>query len=121
MSEKYEQGLKLLKKLHGGHAGEEILNAIGDVGPDMARMIIEWGFGEVMIRPQLDLKTRELAIIASLISLGYCMPQLTAHVEAALSVGAKKEEIVELIMQTAIYSGFPGAVNALIHIKHLLK
>ncbi len=86
MSEKYEKGLSLLKRLHGGHAGEELVKAIGDISPDMARMIIEWGFGEVLIRPQLDLKTRELAIIASLVSLGYCMPQLVSHVEAALAV-----------------------------------
>ena len=119
-SERYLKGEKLLTQLHGGHAGEEIINAFGEICPAMAEMTIEWGFGEIMSRQGLDLKTRELAIIASLVTLGNTLPQLKAHIEAALSVGATKDEIIEIILQTALYAGFPVAANAMITAKEIL-
>lgn len=111
--ETYARGLKLLNKLHGGHAGEDIVNALKDICPDYATMTIEWGFGEMFGREGLDIKTRELAVIASCVTLGNAMPQLKAHIEAAINVGATKQEIIEVIVQTALYAGFALATNAL--------
>jgi 4-carboxymuconolactone decarboxylase len=45
--------------------------------------------------------------------LGNATPQLKVHVHAALNVGCSKEEIVETIMQMAVYAGFPAALNGL--------
>ena len=112
-SQNYQRGLELFNRMHGGHAGDGLVNGLRDIAPELAEMIIGWGFGELMVREQLDLKTRELAIIASIVTLGFAMPQLTAHIQAALNVGASKQEIVEVIMQTALYAGFPAAINAI--------
>lgn len=112
-SQSYQRGLELFNRMHGGHAGEGLVNGLKDIAPELADMVIEWGFGEVMAREQLDLKTRELTIIASLITLGFAVPQLTAHIQAALNVGASKQEIVEVIMQIALYAGFPAAITAI--------
>jgi 4-carboxymuconolactone decarboxylase len=120
-SASYQRGLKLLNKLHGGHAGEAIIEGLKDISPDYATMTIEWGFGEVFSRPGLDLKTRELAIIAACVTLGHATPQLQAHIEAALNVGATQEEVVEVIFQTALYSGFPAATNALFAAKEVFS
>lgn len=109
----YKNGLELLNKLHGGHAGETIINDMKTICPDYVDMVIEWGYGTVMSRPQLDIKTRELAIIASCVTLGHVMPQLRAHIEAALVVGASKEEIIEVILQTGLYAGFAAVTNAM--------
>ena len=109
----YKNGLELLNKLHGGHAGETIINDMKTICPDYVDMVIEWGYGTVMNRPQLDIKTRELAIIASCVTLGHVMPQLRAHIEAALVVGASKEEIIEVILQTGLYAGFAAVTNAM--------
>lgn len=76
-------------------------------------MAIEWGFGEVINRPGLDLKSREIAMLASCITLGHAVPQLKAHIEAALNVGATRTEVVETIIQIAFYAGFPAATNAM--------
>lgn len=111
--EKYNRGLALLKTLHGGHAGEAIIEGLKDICPDYAAMTIEFGFGEVLSRDGLDLKTRELAIIAACVTLGNATPQLQAHIEAALNVGATKQEIIEVIYQTALYAGFAYATNAM--------
>ena len=118
MTTQYESGLKLLNKLHGGHTGEGIVKALGDISPNMLRWTVEWGFGEVLQNPDLDIKTRELTIIASLMAQS-AEPQLKAHLEAALNAGAHKKEIVAMIEQLAIYVGFPSAVNAMILAKEV--
>ena len=46
-------------------------------------------------RPGLDLRTRELLLIASCTTLGFATPQLRAHIEAALNIGATREQIVD--------------------------
>ncbi|QLE79926.1 carboxymuconolactone decarboxylase family protein [Francisella sp. Scap27] len=117
---KMENGLKLLNKLHGGHTGEAILNQFKEISPKMAEITIENMFGDILQRTNiLDIKTRELLIIVSLVTLGSCDNQIRAHTEAAINVGASKEEISEAILQTAYFAGFPKAANALISIKEL--
>ena len=112
-SDRYQSGLSLMKRLHGEHSGEEILNTVGEICPAVPEMAIEWVFGDIMQRPGLDLITRELALIAVLAAQGNAAPQLKAHIEAALNVGASKEAIIEVMLQTAIYAGFPVAINAM--------
>jgi len=117
---KMENGLELLNKLHGGHTGEAILNQFKEICPKMAEMTIENMFGDILQRTNiLDIKTRELLIIASLVTLGSCDDQVKAHTEAAINVGATKGEVSEAILQTAYFAGFPKAANALIAIKDL--
>lgn len=74
-----------------------------------------------MQRAELDLKTRELTIIASLVTLGHILPQVKSHAEAALNAGASREEIIEVILQTAYFAGFPAAANAMIAIKDIFN
>jgi len=111
-NERYEKGMKVLNGI-SGHAVERINNLLGDICPDMAKLVIEFPYGDIYSRPGLDMKSRELITIASLTTLGYAKDQLKAHVDNALNVGCTKEEIVEVIMQMAIYAGFPAALNGL--------
>lgn len=111
--ETYAKGLALLTTLHGGQAGGAIVDGLKGVCPDYAAATIQFVFGEVFSREGLDLKSRELAIIATLVTLGSAMPQLRAHIEAALNVGATKTEIIEVIFQTAVYAGFACVTNAM--------
>lgn len=112
-NECYKKGLALLKQLHGGHIGEEMVNQLGELSPELRDMTIEWAFGEVASRTGIDLKTRELVIIASCITHGALMPQLRAHYEAALKIGITKEEIIEVILQMIFYAGMAASTNAL--------
>ncbi len=59
------------------------------------------------------MKSREIATVAALTALGYARPQLKVHIAAALNVGCKKEEVIEIIIQLAVYAGFPAALNGL--------
>jgi 4-carboxymuconolactone decarboxylase len=76
-------------------------------------MLIEFGFGDIYSRPQLDLHAREISTIAALAALGNAQPQLKIHIEASLNVGCTREEIIEVFMQITLYAGFPAALNAL--------
>jgi 4-carboxymuconolactone decarboxylase len=76
-------------------------------------MTIEWAMAGVMGRPGLDLKVRQLLLIAACTTLGFATPQLRAHIEAALGIGATHEEIVETILQMTFYAGGAATSNAL--------
>jgi 4-carboxymuconolactone decarboxylase len=102
----------MLKQIDGD-VGEEVIAALAPIAPDFGRMLIEFGFGDIYSRPQLDLRAREIATIAALAALGNAQPQLKIHIEAALNVGCSRDEIVEVFMQMALYAGFPSALNAL--------
>ena len=108
------RGTELLERLHGGHAGAAMVAEMQSVCPDFADMTIEWAIGGIMARPGLDLVTRELLLIASCVTLGYAAPQLRAHIEAALKVGATKEQVIETILQLTFYAGGPAVRNSLV-------
>jgi 4-carboxymuconolactone decarboxylase len=72
-----------------------------------------FGNGVGLRPPGLDLKTRELATVAALTAMGTVRPQLEVHLGAALNAGAIREELVEVIMQMAVYAGFPAALNGI--------
>ena len=88
-------------------------DALSAVSPDFARWIVESAYCDVLGRPQLPLRDREIATLAALATLGNAPAQLKAHVEGALNVGLSREEIVEVLMQMAVYAGVPAAINAL--------
>ncbi|KVR37416.1 carboxymuconolactone decarboxylase family protein [Burkholderia multivorans] len=112
VEDRYARGWDKLKEIDGD-AGERVIAALAPIAPDFARMVIEFSFGEIYSRPQLDLKSREIATIAALAALGNAQPQLKVHIEGALNVGCTRDEIVEVFMQMAVYAGFPAALNAL--------
>jgi alkylhydroperoxidase/carboxymuconolactone decarboxylase family protein YurZ len=92
---RHAAGVAALERLGGPDAAAPIL-AARDVAPDLVRFAIEFAFGEVLSRPGLDLRTRELCTVAALCGLGHAEPQLKWHIEAALHVGATKGEIEQL-------------------------
>jgi len=116
--ERYRRGVEILQRL-SGNGVEQVTNKVAEVAPDFARMTIEFPFGDLYARGAIDLRTREVAAIAALAALGR-IPQLRVHVGAALNLGIGRDEVVEILMQTAIYAGFPPALNALAECHDLL-
>lgn len=85
-----------------------------DVAPDYGKYVLEWEFGGLYTRTGLDLKIRELVIIASCATLGPVgLPAVKMHIDAALRAGATKTEIVEVLMQISFSAGLPTAMAAL--------
>jgi 4-carboxymuconolactone decarboxylase len=118
MENRYSRGLAKLNEIDGAQ-GQRVIDSLQDIAPDFARYLIEFPFGDIYSRPGLDLKTREIAVVAALTALGNAAPQLKVHVHGALNVGCTKEEIVEVMMQTAVYAGFPAALNGLFAAKEV--
>jgi 4-carboxymuconolactone decarboxylase len=109
---RYQRGRAQLKQMLGT-TGEQALENIAGISPDMARYVVEFVFGDVHTRPGLDVKTREVVAVAALTALGNAAPQLRAHLHGALNVGCSQQEIVELMIEMAVYAGFPAALNGL--------
>lgn len=119
-SERYVRGWEKLKEVDG-QAGENVIESLKDIAPDFARLLIEFPFGDIYSRPGLDLKVRELAVVAALTAMGTASPQLKVHIHGARNVGCSREEIVEVIMQMAVYAGFPAALNGLFVAKEIFS
>jgi 4-carboxymuconolactone decarboxylase len=120
IQERYERGWEKLKQVDG-EAGERVIESLKDIAPDLGRYIIEFPFGDIYSRPGLDLKSRQIATVAALTSLGNAQPQLKVHIHGALNVGCTREEVVEVIIQMAVYAGFPAALNGISIAKQVFK
>jgi 4-carboxymuconolactone decarboxylase len=115
---RYDRGWEKLREIDG-MAGERVVTSLADIAPDFARYLIEFPFGDIYSRPQLDLKSREIGVVAALTALGNATPQLKVHIHGALNVGCSREEVVEIIMQMSVYAGFPAALNGLFAAKEV--
>jgi 4-carboxymuconolactone decarboxylase len=111
-SDRFAWGWETVGKINADGAQRQ-WEALEPVAPDFARWIVETAYGDVLGRPQLSLRDREIATLASLATLGNAPAQLRAHVEGALNVGVTRDEIVEVLMQMAVYAGVPSAINAM--------
>lgn len=111
-NDRYTRGWAKLKEIDG-EQGERVIASLAGIAPDFGRLLIEFGFGDVYSRPGLDLRSREIATMAALCALGTAAPQLRVHIHGALNVGCTREEVVEVMMQMALYAGFPAALNGL--------
>jgi 4-carboxymuconolactone decarboxylase len=116
--DRYTRGWNRLKEIDG-QAGQRVIESLGDIAPDLGRYVIEFPFGDVYSRPGLDLKSREIATVSALTALGNATPQLKVHVHAALNVGCTRTEIVEIMIQMAVYAGFPAALNGMMAAKEV--
>lgn len=96
-----------------------MIAALADIAPDFAEYVLEFPFGDIYSRPGLDLRAREIATIAALAAMGNAAPQLKVHIEAGLNVGLSREEITEILIQMAVYAGFPAALNGLFAAKEV--
>ncbi len=117
-SVRFTTGLEMLQRV-AGKGGDAVVNSLKDIAPDFSRYLIEFPFGDIYARPGLDLRSREIATIAALTALGNAAPQLKVHIAAGLNVGLTQEEMTEVIMQMAVYAGFPAALNGLFAAKEV--
>ncbi|HQT25979.1 MAG TPA: carboxymuconolactone decarboxylase family protein [Burkholderiales bacterium] len=110
--ERFSRGLEKLKEIHG-KKGEAAMDTLREVAPDLSRYIVEFPFGDVYSRGVLSLKERQIITVSALAALGNAEPQLKVHIHGALNVGCTRQEIVEIMIQMAVYAGFPAALNGI--------
>ena len=111
-SDVHTRGMATLDVITGGDTQRQ-LDTLTDIAPDLGRWITDFAYGDVVSRPGLDLRTRELATVAALTALGNAQPQLKSHIGGALNAGCTSQEVLEVIMQMAVYAGFPASLNGI--------
>lgn len=117
---RFERGMKKMLEIDGG-AGKDVENSLKNISPDLVKHMIEYSFGDIYSRSGLDLKSKEMAVVASLTALGNAEPQLKVHINGALNVGCTINEVKEIILQMSAYSGFPTCINAMNALKNVLS
>ena len=111
-TKQHARGMKVrrevLGKAHVEQANENSFNA------PFQDLITRYAWGEIWARPGLPKKTRSLITIAVMVALNR-PEELRLHLRAAPNTGVTREEIQEVLLQTAIYCGVPAA-NSAFHI-----
>ncbi len=110
LKDRHERGLATLRQIGGPDVAASIL-ALSDIAPDLVRFAIDFAFGEVLSRPDLDVKTRELCTVAALSAMGNAAPQLAWHIDAALHVGAPPSEVDDVKRIGTSYAGGRAAAG----------
>ena len=116
---RYRDGWARLREVDG-HLGEQVIDSLNGLSPDLGRFIIEFAFGDIYTRPGLDLLSRELVSVAALAAMGSATPQLKVHMNGFLNVGGTSGQLVEIVTHIAAYAGFPRAINAAMTAKEVL-
>ncbi|MBP8082702.1 MAG: carboxymuconolactone decarboxylase family protein [Spirochaetes bacterium] len=117
------KGLEMLSKVNN-RSEEEIMKMLSFISPvsdDLKNYIIDYSFGDIYSRTGLDLKSKEISVVAAMTALGKCTPQLKIHIAGALNTGSSAEELIEVILQMSAYAGFPRCINAMISLKEVFE
>lgn len=109
--ERFDHGMAVLTSIDG-ESGQKVIDSPADISPELGHQVVAWAFGEMYNRPQLAPRDRQLVTLGMLTALGGCEPQLDVHINAALNVGLKPDEIVEALLHAAVYCGMPKSLNA---------
>ena len=109
---RFQRGLEAMRALDAENAAR-LEDALREIAPDMYRRIVEFAFGDILSRPGLPAATREIVTLSALSAMGTAQAQLRVHINGALNVGVRRDEIVEIFMQIAVYAGIPAALNSL--------
>lgn len=85
-------GEAVCRRIYGDRYGA-LRERMRSLHPDLDRWIVEHGYGEVLARPALSLRRRELCAVAALARAGKWPKQLSAHLRGALNAGASPAEV----------------------------
>lgn len=106
------KGRAMMQTLHGERSQSGYASPTNTVTAELYRLAIQYGYGAIWHRPGLDVRARTICALASFTALNLIV-QLERFLLAALNVGLSREEVIEVLIQTAPYGGFPNALNAL--------
>lgn len=110
--EQFEKGLKVRREVLGDAYVNASVEAADDITAPLQKLVTEWCWGEIWNRPGLERKTRSFLNLAMLTALNR-PHEIKIHVRGALTNGVTEEEIVEVILQAAIYCGVPAAIDTM--------
>ena len=107
----FEEGLAVRREVLGADYVNNAVASATDFNREFQELVTEYCWGKVWTRPGLDRKTRSLINVAMLTALNR-PHEVALHVRGALNNGCTRDEIKEVLLQTAIYCGVPAAVDS---------
>lgn len=110
-SELFKTGLRTRKEVQGAASVDKVLAGSDEFMMAFQDLTTEYCWGYVWSRPGLPKKTRSMLNLAMLAALNRG-PELSLHINGALTNGVSKEEIKEIFLQVAIYCGVPASLDA---------
>ena len=108
----FQKGLKIRKEVLGAEHVQKSLDAATDFSAPMQKLVTEWCWGELWSRPGLDRRTRSIINLSMLSALNR-PHEVRLHVRGALNNGLTQEEIIEVLLQVAVYCGVPAALDSM--------
>ncbi|MGC4964067.1 4-carboxymuconolactone decarboxylase [Gordonia sp. DT101] len=108
---KYDDGMAVRREVLGDAHVDKATAAITDTTREFQELITEYAWGSIWTRPGLDRRSRSMITLTALIARGH-HEELAMHLRAALRNGLSRDEIKEVILQSAIYCGVPDANTA---------
>ena len=108
----FQKGLKIRKEVLGAEHVQKSLDAATDFSAPMQKLVTEWCWGELWSRPGLDRRTRSIINLSMLSALNR-PHEVRLHVRGALNNGLTQEEIIEILLQVAVYCGVPAALDSM--------
>lgn len=111
-NERFEKGLKIRREVLGADYVDKSISNADEFTRPLQELVTEYCWGAVWARPGLDRKTRSLVNLAMLTALNR-PHEVRLHVRGALSNGCTKDQIMEVLLQCAIYCGVPAAMDSM--------
>lgn len=109
--ERYDQGMEVRRAVLSDAHVDRASTTQTELSADFQDFITRYAWGDVWSRPGLDRRSRSIAVLTSLIAHGH-HEELAMHLRAAIRNGLTVDEIREVILQSAVYSGVPAANTA---------
>ncbi len=109
--QRYEQGMKVRRGVLGDAHVDASLKNRNEFNDTFQDLVTRYAWGEIWTRPGLPRQTRSMLTLAMMVALNR-PEELHMHLRAALDNGVTREEIQEVLLQTAIYCGVPAANSA---------
>lgn len=119
-AERFARGIEVLRRI-GGEGCDIPVNRLAQVAPDLARFTIEFAYGDILSRPGLDLRLRQIATVAALMAHGSVQPQLKYHMTGFLNAGGEPAELVEMLFLAIAILGFPVSINAVGIVREIFR
>jgi 4-carboxymuconolactone decarboxylase len=105
---RYDRGLAVRREVLGDSYVEQAGARTTDLTRDFQTLVTEFAWGTIWTRPGLDRRSRSIITLTALIARGRD-EELALHIRAALRNGLSRDEIKEVLLQTAVYCGMPDA------------
>ena len=116
---KYRAGMKVRRKILGDAHVDRAIKASTPTTREFQDLIVRYGWGEVWTRPGLDLHTRRILVIGTMMAIGR-WEEFRMHARAALEAGMPVKDIKEILLQQMIYCGIPVGNNAFHHLEEII-